>query len=70
LVQINQNHIYYYVNKYIPDLKLSDNFPDYVTPTDECVAFLTIGEIEQRSGLGLFPSKTCNDQVRPKKGGQ
>ena len=35
LVQISENLIYYYANKYIADLKLSDNFPDYVTRTDD-----------------------------------
>lgn len=30
---------------------------------DECNAVVTIEEIEQRSGLELFPSKTLNDQV-------
>lgn len=64
----SENLIYYYANKYIADLKLSDYFSDYVTRIDECLAVLTIGKIEQRSGLGLFPSKTYNDQVRPIKG--
>ncbi|MDA7569178.1 hypothetical protein N8742_05655 [Emcibacteraceae bacterium] len=68
LVEISENLIYYYANKYIADLKLSDYFSDYVTRIDECLAVLTIGKIEQRSGLGLFPSKTYNDQVRPIKG--